>query len=130
MKSSRGFSLPSAIFLLVVLSLLGAFMVSLSTTQSITSAQDYRGSQAYRAARAGIEWAMYQLKSPAIACPAASTPLTIDGFSVTVTCALPTTYDEAGTSRYIFIVKSTATAGGSVGSIGYVERELSATVEF
>jgi MSHA biogenesis protein MshP len=62
MKTLRGFSLPTAIFLLVILALLGAFMVSLSTTQNVMSAQDVQGSRAYNAARAGMEWALYNLK--------------------------------------------------------------------
>ena len=129
MKSARGFSLPTAIFLLVILALLGAFMVSLSTTQNISSAQDVQGSRAYRAARSGLEWALFTLKSPAIACPAASTALTIDGFSVTVACAV-TAHDEGGTPRYVFLVTSTASAGGAIGSLGHVERMVSTFIEF
>lgn len=129
MKSARGFSMPTAIFLLVILALLGAFMVSLSTTQNITSAQDVQGSRAYRAARGGIEWALFNLKPPATACPAASTVLTIDGLSVTVDCSV-TTHDEGGTPRYIFLVTSTATAGGAIGSLGRVERMVTTFVEF
>lgn len=135
MKSIRGFSLPTAIFLLVILALLGAFMVSLSTTQNVMSAHDVQGSRAYHAARAGMEWALYNLKPPATACPAASTTFPVDGFSVTVTCApagSPATpsYDEAGTTRYIFYVASTASAGGAVGNMGHVERSVGSFVEF
>ena len=131
MKSARGFSLPTAIFLLVILALLGAFMVSLSTTQNITATQDVQGSRAYRAARSGLEWALYNLKSPAIACPAASTVLAIDGFSVTVACSLPLpVHDEGGTPRYVFLVTSTASGGGAIGSLGHVERMVSTFVEF
>jgi len=129
MKSLRGFSLPTAIFLLVILALLGAFMVSLSTTQNISSAQDVQGARAYRAARSGLEWALFNLKSPAIACPAASTALTIDGFSVTVDCSV-TIHDEGGTARYVFLVASTASAGGAIGSLGHVERMVSTFIEF
>ena len=129
MRSARGFSLPTAIFLLVILALLGAFMVSLSTTQSITSAQDVLGSRAYRAARGGIEWALFNLKPPATTCPAASTALTIDGLSVTVACSV-TAHDEGGTTRYVFLVTSTAIAGGAIGSLGRVERMVRTFVEF
>jgi MSHA biogenesis protein MshP len=129
MRPVRGFGLPSAIFLLVILALLGAFMVSLSTTQNITSAQDVQGSKAYRAARAGIEWAAFNLKAPATACPAASTPLTIDSFSVTVDCSV-TTHDEGGTTKYVFLVTSTATGGGAIGTLGRVERMISTFIEF
>jgi MSHA biogenesis protein MshP len=70
MKAIRGFSLPTAIFLLVILALLGAFMISLSSTQNVTSAQDVQGfKRAYQAARGGMEWALYNLKLPATALP-------------------------------------------------------------
>lgn len=129
MKSARGFSLPTAIFLLVILALLGAFMVSLSTTQNISSAQDVQGSRAYRAARGGIEWALFNLKPPATACPAPSTALTIDGLSVTVACSV-TAHDEGGTTRHVFLVTSTAVTGGAIGSLGRVERMVSTFIEF
>jgi MSHA biogenesis protein MshP len=129
MKAIRGFSLPTAIFLLVILALLGAFMISLSSTQNVTSAQDVQGSRAYQAARGGMEWALYNLKLPATACPASPTTLTIDGFTVTVTCSLAT-HDEGGTTRYIYFVASTASAGGAIGTLGRVERLVNSFVEF
>jgi MSHA biogenesis protein MshP len=70
MKAIRGFSLPTAIFLLVILALLGAFMISLSSTQNVTSAQDVQGFKAPTRRRgAGMEWALYNLKLPATALP-------------------------------------------------------------
>lgn len=129
MKSLRGFSLPTAIFLLVILALLGAFMVSLSSSQSVMSAQDVQGSKAYQAARAGMEWAAFNLKLPATTCPASPTNLTVDGFTVTVTCSLAT-HDEGGTTRYIYFVASTASAGGAIGTLGRVERLVNSFVEF
>jgi MSHA biogenesis protein MshP len=129
MKTLRGFSLPTAIFLLVILALLGAFMVSLSTTQNVMSAQDVQGSRAYNAARAGMEWALYNLQLPATTCPASPTSLTVDGFTVSVTCSLAT-HDEGGTTRYIFYIASTASTGGAIGTVGRVERMVSSFVEF
>ncbi|MCM8580609.1 MAG: hypothetical protein NFV56_14210, partial [Candidatus Accumulibacter sp.] len=52
-----GFALVSAIFLLVVLAALGAFMLTFSNTQQLTSAQDVQGSRAYWAAKGGVQWA-------------------------------------------------------------------------
>jgi MSHA biogenesis protein MshP len=62
-QKQRGFSLVSAIFLLVVLAGLGAAMVSFSTTQNQGLAMDAMGSRAYQAASAGIEWAAYNIAS-------------------------------------------------------------------
>ena len=119
MKSLRGFSLPTAIFLLVILALLGAFMISLSTTQNAMSVQDVQGSRAYHAARGGMEWALYNLKLPATACPAASTALTIDGFSVAVNCSRAS-HDEGGTTRAIHVLPFGQFGGGRIPFLGAV----------
>ena len=56
-----GFLLVTAIFLLVILAALGAFILTISGTQQTSSALDVQGARAYQAARAGIEWASDQL---------------------------------------------------------------------
>lgn len=126
--TGRGFALPSAIFLLVILSLLGAFMLTLSNSMQISSAQDVQGARAFRAARAGIEWGAAKIQSTP-GCPAASTDLAIDGFAVTVTCA-SNTYDEGGATKTIHWLGATASSGGPVGGLAFVERSLNAFVEF
>lgn len=87
----RGFAIISALFILIVLALLGAFVVNMSGAQHIGSAQDLLGSRAYQAARAGIEWGAYQqqrvgscVAATNLAMPA--TASTLAGISVTVTC--------------------------------------------
>ncbi len=64
-KRARGFAIVSAIFILVVLAALGAFIVTISTNQQIGSALDVQGVRAYQAARAGIEWGVFQVQSTA-----------------------------------------------------------------
>lgn len=115
----RGFAIVSAIFILVVLAALGAFIVNISTNQQIGSALDVQGVRAYQAARAGIEWGVYQVQattaynfsygSPATAvgaaspnlraCPGGASPstnsftpgaTTLATFAVTVTCTQTT----------------------------------------
>lgn len=138
MKKAAGFAIASAIFLLVILSLLGAFMLTLSNTEHLTSARDVQGSRAYRAARAGLEWAAAKLSADSSACPAASTtlddgdgspPADLEDFTVVVTCTM-NSYSEGSGSPNVFWIESTATAGGAVGGIGYVERSLDAFIEF
>jgi len=131
----QGFAAIAAIFLVVVLAALGAFMVTFSVTQQLTSAQDVQGTRAYWAARAGTEWGIGAVS--AVVNPASlsastcttSTPLSIDGFSVAVACSV-TAYQEAGQSRYMVQMRSVAsTAGGTVGTVGYIERSVSASME-
>ena len=71
-NDQHGFSLVSAIFLLVVLAVLGAAMVTFSTSQSQGLSMDVMGSRAYQAANAGIEWAAYNIASnPGVPFPTA-----------------------------------------------------------
>jgi len=138
---SAGFALPSATFLLVILAGLAAFLVNISMTQHATSAQDVQGARAYQAARAGIEWGLYQVLDPTHAgvvppgnatwpnMPACVTgTMTIEGFNVSVRCS-SSDYTEAGQSRRIRVYRLVATAvAGAFGTQSYVEREVAATV--
>jgi MSHA biogenesis protein MshP len=56
----RGFAIVSAIFILVVLAGLAGFIVSVTTTQNVSFAQDIQSARAYQAARAGVEWGIHQ----------------------------------------------------------------------
>lgn len=133
---ARGFSLISAIFLLVVIAALGAFAVTLSTTQQQSSALDVTGARAYQAARAGIEWGVFQVLQNnagayAADCPGAGTtqtlaplPNTLAGFTVSVGC-ISTASTEAGMPVTMYQLTSTAsTTGVAPGAPGYVERQI------
>lgn len=122
LERQHGFAIVSAIFILVVLATLAGFVVSLTTTQSITLAQDVQGARAYLAARAGVEWGLSRWLS-AMTCTTASAPATIDGFNMTITMT------PSATTPAFCTITSRATTGGSVGSIGYIERELTVVVE-
>lgn len=130
----KGFSIVAAIFLVVILSALGAFMVSLSTTQHIASTLDVRGARAYQAARAGIEWAAWQgiRNAAAFACATAGAststinfPGDLADFTTTVACTSGT-YDEDGNTVRVYSVTSTARSGVA-GSVQYVERVVTGT---
>ena len=143
-KRAGGFSLISAIFLLVVVALLGAYVVTLATSHHTSEALDVEGARAYQAARAGIEWGAWQiLQAPAggfrtSSCDGAtyatpfSQPLaglagTLSGFAVAVQCGSAAT-TEAGVSIRVYRLTVTASKG-NLGSLFYVERQLQATLE-
>lgn len=127
-----GFSIITAIFLLVVLGALGTMMVTFFVGQQQSSALDVMGSRAYQASRAGIEWAAYQVAlSPAnasapVGCATSFAANTLGGtlapFAVTVSCATPVSAVE-GTTIWVYDITSTATYGAA-GSPDYVERVL------
>jgi MSHA biogenesis protein MshP len=139
----RGFTIVSAIFILVVLAALAAFIAVISTTQQIGSALDVQGARAYQAAKAGIEWGTYQVwsSSPAgragAVCPTSPTPLTfpaaastLSAFSVTVTCTATT--DGSGGPTVFSITATACNSGGAcpgaAGNAGYIERQITVTL--
>ncbi len=132
-KIQQGFSLISAIFLLVVIAALGTFAVTLSTTQQQSAALDVMGARAYQAARAGMEWGAYQLLRGGTTCantnatlPANALPNTLSGFTVTVACTT-SLHTDAGVPINVYNLTSTAKTSGATTSPNYVERQVSAT---
>jgi MSHA biogenesis protein MshP len=150
-----GLSLVTAIFLMVVLALLGGFMLSLTAVQQASILLDVQGVRAYQSARAGIEWGVFQVLdpnhtlnpatcSPVVlpSCPAASTNLSglagsFSPFTVTVTCSAvinaPTTEGnrEIGAYQLIATACNQPSAGAcpnATPGAGYVERQLQATI--
>lgn len=86
-----GVGLVTAIFLLVVLAGLGVASVTLFTSQQAGSNLDIEGAKAYQAARAGIEWGLYeQLRHDRCAGSSFGFPATsvLGSFRVTVQCEL------------------------------------------
>lgn len=135
-SSQHGFAAIAAIFLVVALAALGAFMVMFSNTQQLTSAQDVQGTRAYWAARAGLEWGIANSGTAAAAgvtavdCTGATVvPVTVnlnvEGFTVAVSCPRSTYVD--GDNLNVFQITAVAALGAS-GSVGYVERSVSASV--
>lgn len=127
-----GFAAIAAIFLVLGLAALGAFMVSFSNTQQLTSAQDVQGSRAYWAARAGLEIGISNALLAVPSCAASIAPV-IDNFTVTVTCSMTTYATDSGktpgVSPRIFQINATAQSAGTPGSVGYIERSVSTSLE-
>lgn len=135
-----GFALVSAIFLIVVLAALATFIATISTHQQAGHMADIQGMRAYQAARAGVEWGIYNFKRNN-ACAATSSFVpggALAGYTVTVQCLLgemATTNDEASTAvtvRRIVVTACNQPSGlvcpnGAAGD-GYVERRLSVVV--
>lgn len=144
--SARGFTIVAAIFILVILASLGAFILTVSTTQHIGSALDVQGAQAYRAAQSGIEWGAYNSLNSVAPCNLAvigSTATTdisaISGMQVTVQCTLVQTGSavEPGLGA-IYSITATACnmplavtprCPGTPANPNYVERRLTVMVE-
>jgi len=135
MNKQKGFSIIMAIFILIVLSLLGSYMVKLSGVQHATAVSAIQGARAYYAARAGAEWGIAQLLNND-SC-AASSALTINNFAISVDCSdQGITYNEgdlngngvADDAFYIYRIKSTASYSNFTNP-NYVYRHLEITVK-
>lgn len=136
-QRQRGFSLVSAIFIIVVLAGLGAFMVTLNSLQHATSSAALQGARAFQAAQSGIEWGVYQAIVAGTACSASPASTTtgpfgltvpgLDGFQVTVVCSY-TTHQEGPPPTYnVYTINSTATYG-VFGAPDFASRSLVVTV--
>lgn len=134
-KLQKGFSIVSAIFLLVVLAFLGTAMITFSNTQQLSSAMDVMGSRAYQAARAGVEWGDYQVLRNGGACapstnlPAGTLGGTLSGFTVTVACKAVAASEVSAATGTVTVYELTSTASqGAAGNPDYVERRIQATI--
>lgn len=154
----RGSAIVVAIFLLVVLAALGAFIASITSSQQVGQALDVQGARAYQAARYGSEWGVYQVLRGACSggdycelCRSAtygaphSRNLTglaapLDQFTVTIACGSGnTTHSEGGNTVRVYQIAATACNQADAGAcpnataavatnVGYVERRISLTV--
>lgn len=146
-RDQSGLGAVAALFVLVVLSVIGASIARLGWTQQISSVQDMDGARAQRAANSGAEWGLFQaLQGTWQTCNGVTQTLTgmrADlGMNVTVTCN-STLYVEGQTGsgatpvftdQPIRVYRIDAVAcnasndtmtcpdAARVGSVGYIER--------
>lgn len=117
-----GFSIISAIFILVILSIIAVFLINIFMLNRADSNILLQGTRAQLAAKSGLEWGLATVAlNPSGACPLTTT-LNINqggllGFAVRVSCA------KAGTTFTITSVASQGTLGNPM----YVTRTMLAT---
>ena len=125
-SKQRGFTIVMAIFILVVLGLLGAYMVRLSGVQHATSSYALQGARAYQAAKAGLGWAIAKISTGGGCAEVdAQTALTLpdwSGFTVKLTCT-SASYQEGSANPGIYMINAHSEFG-AYGGADYVSREL------
>jgi MSHA biogenesis protein MshP len=133
-RHRAGFSLVSAVFLLVVFTAAGAFMVRIAGVQRATSSFALLGPKAYHTARSAVEWTVHQALFAPASCPVGLTTTSsfnlteggLQGFRATVECTAEI-HTQAGTPAIFYRI----TALGEYGSFGerdYVSRRLEVTI--
>lgn len=138
MRKQKGFTIVMAIFILIVLALLGSYMVKLTGVQHATSLSVLQGMRAYQAAKAGVEWGVFQVvNGSCVASSAVTLPGGMNGFSVNVTCSNQgTTYNEGDLNSnllddddfYVYLITSSASYGSFTDS-DYIYRQIKVTVK-
>ena len=141
---AAGFTLISAIFLLVVLAALGTAMVGITQRQQLGSVAELEAARALQSARGGLEWGAFQLlqnPAPPAAAPScfATTNMTVAPYTVTVSCTrTPSsgTVADGATTMVFYQLLATACNAPMAGAcpatgtpgITYVERQLGWTL--
>ncbi|MFT7724189.1 MAG: agglutinin biogenesis protein MshP [Roseateles sp.] len=141
---TRGFTMMSMLFILVVLAALGTALAALSQRQQLGSAGELAAARAYQAAFAGLEWGSHQLlRAPGQPACFATRSFTLPGqladFTVTVRCtrtpASGTLSDDGATLAFYELLATACNlaAAGACPNAGtdqptYTERQLSRTL--
>jgi len=126
-QGQRGFSLIGTLFVLVVVSLLGAYMVQIGSAQHLQVAMSAQGLRAHYAAHSGLEWLAHRLRRDG-ACPVQAAPLAIEGFSVRIARCDAWPVTEGARNYTVYDVTVTAERN-AFGHVDHVSRTLRAALE-
>ncbi len=136
-SQQSGFSIITAIFVIVILASVGAFMATIGGSQQLVTHFSVLGSRTLLVAQSGMEWAVHDVLRNTAAgfggCnPSGSTSFTpsapgLSGFSVTLGCSSTPGINEGGLVYAVYALTSTASTG-TLGTPAYASRTISATV--
>jgi len=135
---AAGFSLVSAVFIVVVLALLATAVTVVISLQARSSALDIQSARAYQSARAGLEWGAFQVLRVSATCFASKDIAmtgNLAGFTASVSCS-STAWTDGATSLTVYrlvanacnIPSGTSCPNGATSNANYVERQLTLTV--
>ena len=126
MKKQQGMTLIGAIFILVIVAMLGQYLVNISGMQRQASLLTLQSARAYQTASTGIEWGAAQAINGNCA---ASTTLNIpnNNFSTTVECTDMGSFIEDTTTTNVYLIESKSEYG-IFGNPDYVSRRLEVKV--
>lgn len=124
----------AALFIIVTLAAIGAYLLTVSTGQVAAASQDEQAARAYQAAHTGIDLAAYEVLRTA-GCPATQTIALqqgLLGFWVEVDCTLVDTETEGASTVNVYLITATGCNRNACGPANtdatYVERQLELTL--
>lgn len=130
MKRQAGFSLVMAVFILVVLSMLGGYMVKLSGVQHATSTYVIQGARAYQSAKSGVSWGVARISAGGVCSNITSaSPMNfsdINGFLVTLSCSSQA-FSEGGDNFDVYKITALSEFG-AYNSADYVSRTVEVSI--
>ncbi|CAG7856300.1 hypothetical protein MCAMS1_00726 [biofilm metagenome] len=123
----QGATLVMAIFILVVLALLGVYMARFSGVEQATSTYALQGARAYQAAKAGLGWAETKIIKESGTCAVVNAQSTLtfsdlSGFTVSLGCT-SAPYTEGSITLNVYRLSSFSEFG-AYGSADYVSRTM------
>lgn len=126
-----GFSLVMAIFLIVVLAVLGVFTVRVALAQYEATNLEFLEARAQAAAESGIQYGSYQLAGGGACFGTVSfgfpkALVALSGYVVTVTCSGASSHPIGAQTWWAYTLQSTAVYG-TYGSADYVSRTVTQT---
>lgn len=119
MNKQAGFAIVAAMFVLIIVGLLGKYLVNISGVHHKTTVLAVQSARAYHAAKSGIEWGIV---NPCTT----SGGYSVNNFSVNIT-STQETFDEAGVPIIICRITSKAEYG-SYGTADYIARTVEITI--
>lgn len=127
-SSQSGFTLITALFLLVVVALLSVYMITIRNVQQSTEVFGQQGARAIQAAHSGLEWGIYEAVVNGMCAPGTftATGTALSAYTINVSCS-SSAHTEAAILITTYRLTSTAQTG-SYGTLDYVYRSLQATV--
>lgn len=129
-SAQPGFTLITAIFLLVVVAGLAVYMTNIRVVQQTTAVYGLQGARAIQAARSGIEWGIAQaIVGGSCVGSTTFTDAALAGFSVEVRCTQTVHTEGTAPAGTINTYRLVAIASSGVyGSLDFAQRRLLATV--
>ncbi len=127
-RSQSGFTLITALFLLIVVALLSVYMINFRNVQQLTVVFGQQGARAMLAAHSGLEWGIYDSVVNGLCAPSSftATGTALSAFTISVSCT-SSMHTEGAVLITTYRLTSTAQTG-SYGTLDYVYRSLQATV--
>ncbi len=126
-QKQTGFSAITAIVMVVLLALMGAYMSTFVSVSALNTSSSEGAIKAWFAARSGVQWAVHRVLSTGTCVNVNGQAITagLDGFTASISCVETAAITEGSATYDIFDIDVTATRGAIE---TFVSRTINVTV--